>query len=214
MEYYIGIDPSINSTGICIQKYDGNKKISEYFIILKPNNSAKPLDKQLTKKEIIAQDSINNFEYMFYDKVDLNPYKDVNHFSEYWKSYNMISCTRTIKAIIKEFTKDNPTSIHIVIEGISYGSVQRTKSIFDLAGLNYLVREKFIEKDDIVFTIATPSEIKKFASGNGNCNKEVMVNLFMTVNSEFSVVPKVDDICDAWFMSNYAKILYEKNGES
>ena len=110
---------------------------------------------------------------------------------------------------IKEFTKDNPETIQIVIEGISYGSVQRTKSIFDLAGLNYLVREKFIEKEGINLTIAPPSEIKKFASGNGNCNKEVMVNLFMLSHQGFDIIPKVDDISDAWFMSNYAKKLYD-----
>lgn len=210
MEYFIGIDPSINSTGICIQKYDDNKKINEQFIIIKPDNKTKPKDKWLNKKEQIAEDKIFNFEYIFYDKMDLTPYKDMNHFSEYWKSYNMISCTRKIKEVIKEYTKDNPKKINIIIEGISYGSVQRTKSIFDLAGLNYLVREKFIEVDNITFTIVTPSEVKKFASGNGNCKKEIMVNLFLTSHPELNIIPKVDDISDAWFMSNYAKYIVEQ----
>ena len=165
----------------------------------------------LNKKEKTAQNSNIPFEYMFYDKIDLTPYKELNHFSEYWKSYNMISCTKTIKDIVKEFTKDNPETIEIVMEGISYGSVQRTKSIFDLAGLNYLVREKFIEKEGIHLTVAPPSEIKKFASGNGNCNKEVMINLFMLSHKEFEIIPKIDDISDAWFMSNYAIKIYKDN---
>lgn len=209
MQYFIGIDPSMNSTGICVQKYDGDSKIREEFIILKPGIKEKSEDKWLNKKEKEAQNSNIPFEYKFYNKMDLTPYKELNHFSEYWKSYNMISCTKQIKEIIKDFTKDNPEKIYIVMEGISYGSVQRTKSIFDLAGLNYLVREKFIEKENVLLTIAPPSEIKKFASGNGNCNKEVMINLFMVSHPEFSIIPKIDDISDAWFMSNYAKKIYD-----
>ena len=121
----------------------------------------------------------------------------------------MISCTNKIKEIIKEFTKDNPETIQIVIEGISYGSVQRTKSIFDLAGLNYLVREKFIEKEGINLTIAPPSEIKKFATGKGNANKEMMVNMFSYIFPNLQL-PKIDDICDAYFMANYASKLFER----
>jgi len=209
MQYFIGIDPSMNSTGICVQKYDGDKKLSEEFIILKPGDKDKPESKWLNKKEKLAQNSDLPFEYMFYDKMDLTPYKELYHYGEYWKSWNMCMCAKTIKDIVKEYTKDNPESVSIVIEGISYGSVQRTKSIFDLAGLNYLVREKFIGKDEYVFTIAPPSEIKKFASGNGNCNKETMINLFAISHKEFAIIPKVDDISDAWFMSNYAKKLYD-----
>lgn len=213
MQYFIGIDPSMNSTGICVEKYDGDTKIREDFIILKPGDKNKPESKWLVKKEKIAEDTLQDFQYCFYPKMDLTPYKELYHYFEYWKSWNMCQCAKTIKDIVKEWTKDNPETVCILIEGISYGSVQRTKSIFDLAGLNYLVREKFIRGDDYVFTVAPPSEIKKFASGNGNCNKETMVNLFMLSHSEYSVVPKVDDISDAWFMANYARQLWQKERE-
>lgn len=202
----------MNSTGICVQKYDGDEKIKEEFIILKPNNKLKPESKWLNRKEQLVQESNLPFEYMFYDKNDLTAYKEHYHFYEYWKSNNMISCANEIKNIVREFTKDDPETVQIVMEGISYGSVQRTKSIFDLAGLNYLVRENFIEKEGFYITIAPPSEIKKFASGNGNCNKEVMISLFMSSHPEFDIIPKIDDISDAWFMSNYAKKLYNENG--
>ena len=209
MKYFIGIDPSINSTGICIQKFDNNVKLHEDFIILKPVDKQKSESKWLNKKEKNAEDQLENFQYCFYPKIDLTPYKELNHFGEYWKSKNISVCAKTIKDIVKEWTKDNPEQICIVMEGISYGSSNRTKSIFDLAGLNYLIRDKFIERPDIIFTIATPSNIKKFASGNGNCNKDIIVNLFKQTHTEFDIVPKIDDISDAWFMSNYAKQLYE-----
>ena len=204
--YYVGIDPSMNSTGICIQKYDNDIKIKEDFIILKSVDERKDSSKWLTKKEKIAEEHIDNFLYLFYNKVDLTEFKTDNHLHEYWKSYNMCMCANTIKHIVNEFTKDNPSKIYLVMEGISYGSVQRTKSIFDLAGLNYLVREKFILQNGLFESIiATPSEIKQFASGNGNCNKEVMINLFIMSHPNFEILPKIDDIADAYYMSNYAK---------
>lgn len=211
MQYFIGIDPSMNSTGLCIKKYDGDVKIREDFIIIKPRDVDKPESKWLVKKERIAEESLDNFQYCFYPKIDLAPYKDLDtHFGEYWKSWNMIMCAKTIKDVIKEWTKDNPEEIWIVIEGISYGSSLKTKSIYDLAGLNYLIREKFIEKEGVVFNIATPAEVKKFASGKGNNNKDVMVNLFLASHKDFEIVPKNDDIADAFFMSGYAKNIHDK----
>ena len=34
----------------------------------------------------------------------------------------------------------------------------------------------------------------------------------MSSHPEFDIIPKIDDISDAWFMSNYAKKLYNENG--
>lgn len=206
MEYFVGIDPSINSTGICIQKCDDDLNlIREDFIILTH-------ERKLTKREIIARESILNFNYEFYDYEDLKTYKEYgdNHLLEWWKTSNMISCADKIFHIVREFTKDNPRNINIVIEGISYGSSIRTRSVFDLAGLNYLIREKFLNKEGIVLTIATPSEIKKFASGNGNCKKEIMVSLFKNSHEDLKIIPKIDDISDAWFMSNFALKIYKE----
>ena len=213
MQYFIGIDPSMNSSGICVLKFDGDTKIREDFIILKPYNNAKPLEKQLVKKEKIAQESLMNFEYLFYDSEDLKAYEDYGDYREYWKSYNMIRCAKKVKEIVHELTKDNPEEIHICIEGISYGSSLRTKSIYDLAGLNYLIREKFIEKDGITFSIATPAEIKKFATGKGNNQKDMVKDLFLAAHDELKIIPKVDDIADAYFMARYSQKLHIINNK-
>ena len=99
----------------------------------------------------------------------------------------------------------------IVIEGISYGSSIRTKSVFDLAGLNYLIRYKLIKAfDHSKFTIIPPSELKKFTTGKGNANKDTIVALFQLLYPNLSV-PKLDDIADAYFMSNYAKHMDDFN---
>jgi Holliday junction resolvasome RuvABC endonuclease subunit len=102
----------------------------------------------------------------------------------------------------------------IVQEGISYGSSIRTKSVFDLAGLNYMIRYKLLKllnnNDNLQLIIGTPSEIKKWVTGSGNCNKEIMIEMFKSIYSDFDI-PKVDDISDAYFMSLYAKKIFENN---
>ena len=70
MTYFIGIDPSINSTGICIQKFNEEEKISEDFIILKPGDKDIPESKWLTKKEKLAEEQLYNFQYCYkHDKM-------------------------------------------------------------------------------------------------------------------------------------------------
>ena len=110
---------------------------------------------------------------------------------------------------VKDNVSDKNVEIYVVQEGVSYGSTLKTKSVFDLAGLNFMIRERFLKDDRFHLTIATPSEIKKYSSGNGNCKKEVMIDLFKILYPDFDL-PKLDDICDAYFMASYAKYLYDK----
>ena len=49
MEIFVGIDPSLNSTGLCLQFYEDNKMVKDIFYIIKPN--------KLTKREQVAQDT-------------------------------------------------------------------------------------------------------------------------------------------------------------
>ena len=82
--------------------------------------------------------------------------------------------------------------------------------MFDLAGLNYLLRNTFINSNICnYFIIAAPSEIKKFATGKGNASKEMMVSMFSCIFPDLQL-PKIDDICDAYFMANYASKLFEQ----
>lgn len=202
MDVFVGIDPSLNSTGLCILKYDNEEKVSEYFVIIKPD--------KLSKKELIAQDKYLFFDYVLYDKIDLKEFEDNNHKHEYYKTQNFISALNKIIDIIKENTSPND-KVFILQEGISYGSTLRTKSVFDLAGLNYMIRDRIIKLLsnrylDSNYIIATPQNIKKYASGAGNCKKDIMINLFKVLYPDFDL-PKIDDICDAYFMASYARYL-------
>lgn len=207
-DIYVGIDPSINSTGICILTYKNNELYKENFYIVKPN--------KLTKKE--QQISIKNFEYKLYEKYDLSEFKSENRIEEYYKTLNFIAIVDNIFYCVKTFTKKHKdATIYICQEGISYGSTIRTKSVFDLAGLNFMIRQKFCTydkkelKNKLLFFIGTPGEIKKFATGKGNANKELMKLCFSSIHKDLTIIPKYDDLADAYFMANYAKYVKENS---
>ena len=56
----------------------------------------------------------------------------------------MVEVVNTIYDLILNEVKKYSAIVNVVIEGISYGSSIRTKSVFDLAGLNYMIRYKLI----------------------------------------------------------------------
>ena len=56
----------------------------------------------------------------------------------------------------------------------------------------------------IELIVGTPGEIKKFATGNGNANKDLILSCFKLIYPELDL-PKLDDIADAYFMGMFAK---------
>jgi Holliday junction resolvasome RuvABC endonuclease subunit len=203
---FIGIDPSLNSTGLTFLHFDNEIKIREQFYIIKPD--------KLTKKEEKAEKETDNFNYKVYLKHDLSKYKEENHLYEFYKTMNMFVVIQFIYDIIIDECQKNifetELDIYIVMEGISYGSSIRTKSVFDLAGLNYLIRYKILNTlSNAHLTIVPPSELKKFTTGKGNANKDVIINLFSVLYPNFKL-PKLDDIADSFFMALYAKKIYEE----
>lgn len=204
---YVGIDPSINSTGITIARYENDVEVEIKFYIIKNG--------KLTKRESAANDAIDNFEYIIYNKIDLTQFKDDNHVFEYYKTKNMVEVVNTIYDLILNEVKKYTSVVNVVIEGISYGSSIRTKSIFDLAGLNYMIRYKLITSDiqHLNLSIATPSNIKKYATGKGNANKESIMTIFKYIFPEMQNIPKLDDIADSYFMAMFSRDIECKNTE-
>ena len=204
---YVGIDPSINSTGITIARYENNVEVEIKFYIIKNG--------KLTKRESAANDSIDNFEYIIYNKIDLTQFKDDNHVFEYYKTKNMVEVVNTIYDLILNEVKKYSAIVNVVIEGISYGSSIRTKSVFDLAGLNYMIRYKLITSDiqHLNLSIATPSNIKKYTTGKGNANKESIMTIFKYIFPEMQNIPKLDDIADSYFMAMFSRDIECKNTE-
>lgn len=64
----------------------------------------------------------------------------------------------------------------ITIEGFSYGS--KGRSVFDIAYLGWRIREELERlrtEDNIPWLEVPPSQLKKFATGQGNANKEIIL---------------------------------------
>lgn len=203
MNVFIGIDPSINSTGMTIRTDTGFCR----FFIIKGD--------KLTKKEKNAQ--LNNyeiFEYCLYQKENV---KDTNnaHERELAKAHNLSTIADTIYNIIEELLQQlrktgTIDSVTICMEGISYGSIH-SAAVMDLAGLNYLIRDR-LHHHTIVGTllVTPPAEVKRFYTGSGNANKQLMISTFKGSFPDFDL-PKLDDIADSDSMAKYARNWFETN---
>lgn len=176
----IGIDPSINSTGICINK----DNCYTYYII----------SSKMTKK-------MENFTH---SKVKFLPYNKESYTDmeysdkETVKSNNLYNIVKIIEDLIKKYKPDN-----IIMEGISYGSTSGS-ALVDLSGLNYMIRMVCINSQ-IPFTIVSPSGLKKFVCANGQADKELIIESWKKMDKNIQDISdiKIDDLADAFFLSNH-----------
>ena len=201
-ELYVGIDPSINSTGITINIWEDNSLFTEVFYIIKGN--------KLTKKEqkVTEDDDLKAVIYSTYEKIDIKDADD-SHELELIKTKNLLNIVNVISHIITVYSK-HCDKIYVGMEGLSYGSSARTRSIYELAGLNYLIRNELMTKHMCKLYILPPTEVKKFATGIGNCSKDAVINVFSSIFPHLLKIPKIDDIADSWFICNYVRDITKK----
>ena len=176
----IGVDPSINSTGICVS--DGKKYT--YYIIT---------SKMTRKMEAFSHKYIHLVPYEKTETKDLE-YTE----KESVKTRNFANICEKVRSIIKKHKPDN-----IKMEGVSYGSTG-SAALVDLSGLNFMLRQLFlIEK--VPFVIVSPSQNKKFAVANGSADKDIMIDAWKRMDSNISDVSdiKIDDLADSFFLACY-----------
>lgn len=182
----IGIDPSLNSTGICINK---NGKCTYYIIVSK-----------MTRK--MAEFKNDYIHIISYPKSDTN--KKTNRYDviEENKARNIYNICSIIGDIIKQYKNE---CVCVYMEGVSYGSVG-SAALVDLSGLNFALRNVFIE-ESVPFCIVSPSQNKKAATGNGAADKELMVFSWLMVEKHLKNIKdiKIDDLADAFFLSNFER---------
>lgn len=178
----IGIDPSLNSTGICINN-DG--KCSYFLIVSKMTKKMELFDNQYIK-------------LIKYEKKDVNKKENSYEIIEKNKANNIYNICEVINNILKNYN-----DCHVFMEGVSYGSLG-SAALVDLSGLNFAIRNVLI-KNNIQFTIVSPSQNKKFATGNGSADKEMMIFSWLKIEKHLKDIKeiKIDDLADAYFLSNY-----------
>lgn len=180
MDVVMGIDPSINSTGVCITTNNKDK----YILI--PG--------KLTKK--MREFRSDYIDIICYNKA--NPQGGGYEEKEYIKTCNIYAICEILEnlIIINHVT-------HVNMEGISYGSVG-SAALADLAGLNFAIR-CMLKRNNISFTTVPPTGLKKFAVANGSADKDLMVYAWKTVQPQIRDITniKVDDLADSYFLAHY-----------
>lgn len=174
----IGIDPSINSTGICVNK--NNKNV--YYNIV---------SKRTKKLEKFNSKYIN---ILFYEK---NADKTLNYNEkEVEKAKNILYICNFIKKIIK---KHKPTVV--IMEGLSYGS---NGQLGDLGGLNFSIRMVLLEMG-VKFVIVPPTTWKKQQLGIAGAEKDIIVKAWKNIDKNIANIDeiKLDDLADSYFLAHF-----------
>lgn len=185
----IGIDPSINSTGVCVLE-DSNPPI--YYLI----------PSKLTKRN--RENPHERITILPYVKEKADK-RDPYFIKERCKIHNMMQICRILKDILISHKPQR-----VVMEGISYGSYG-SAALADLAGLNFCMRSAVLEAcPDCELIIASPMSVKMQAVGSGAAGKEVMIDGWTALDPPIRDLldsgKKIDDLADAYFLANYKEI--------
>ena len=180
----IGIDPSMNSTGICV-KQDLKTK---YYIVTS----------HMTKKMVKFDADQKNIKYLPYEKTQVTGLEYAE--KETAKANNVYNICQQIKATLKKHKPDI-----VVMEGVSYGSIG-SAALVDLAGLQFAIRMVLIDLK-IPFKIVTPMHLKSVAVGIGSADKAIMVDAWKRLDAKmnYNFEVKVDDLADAFFLARCAE---------
>lgn len=107
---------------------------------------------------------------------------------------NVLKIRDKIKYIINLY---KPSEIHI-----EQPAFRACGSIVDLSGLYYVICELAYDRD-IKVKIIQPTKLKKWVTGNGQAEKDVMVDAFLRLNPDMKLDIKIDDLADAYFLAKY-----------
>jgi Holliday junction resolvasome RuvABC endonuclease subunit len=213
MSIFIGIDLSLNSTGICIIREDGNKIVS----IFKTENN---IEKIFTRDDHFSL--LNNCGEV---NIILEP-KSKQEEAEYHirERSKISSFIRLTDLIINSIKNEIGEETYIAMEGISFGSTGN--SLIDISMATGILRKELIERlggNTDKFFVFSPTAIKKFA-GKGNFKKIDMFDAIIKesdLNSEFinilrnnremCVTPKgivkkpIEDMIDSFWVARFLK---------
>lgn len=164
----MGLDLSINSTGVCIRT-DSDC----IYKIITPH---------ITRSMRRSDDEI--LEHIEYQKSDND-------------DHNIYMIKEAIRSLIKEYNIS-----HVTLEAPALQA--KGRSVITLAGLNYSIRQMLLE-EKIPFDTVQPSALKKWFTGNGKADKNLMCHCWRALepHSKQWKSIKVDDIADAYALAHF-----------
>lgn len=95
----------------------------------------------------------------------------------------------------------------VVIEGYSFNSFGK---VFDIAELSGIIKYE-LWKNKIHFIEVPPNTLKKFVTGKGNSDKNIMMQ---KAYKQWGIEFTDDNVCDAFYLAKYGHANFEelKNG--
>ena len=196
----VGIDYSITSPAICLQRYgpdtfDRNLFISCSSFCYSSSNTHFERDGQEKIK-------LDNIEVMRYP-IDWKSQEERHDILSNW----VLDCIKTEYPIHQYF---------VVLEDYAYS--RHNGRMLSMAENVGLLKHK-LWKDNYSFVCVSPSKLKKFASGKGNANKEYMYEAFLSqgnsdIKKQFGtkgnkIGSPVSDIVDSYYLCKMGEELYK-----
>lgn len=183
----IGVDPSMNSTGICIDE-DGNHIY--YLLATHP-----------TKKAIEAtrnDDTLCLVQIRKETSPTGTKSKRKSVFAAINTTANIAYMTDAIDDIIRCHQPD-----YVVIEAPAFAAKGR---VSDLSGLNHAIRLACLRADIPCYPIA-PTTVKAATVGNGHATKDMVIATWSVLEPKakewIDKGIKVDDLADAWALASF-----------
>jgi crossover junction endodeoxyribonuclease RuvC len=101
--------------------------------------------------------------------------------------------------IMVDVSSEVPKNTKLVcIEGLSFGS--KGNSLAQMGALHYLVR-LFLYHNKINYKIVTPTQLKKFVTGSGKVQKNLML---LKIYKKWGIEFSDDNIADAYALARFA----------
>lgn len=113
----------------------------------------------------------------------------------------MLRLTTIVDDLVRPLPK-NTTGL-VAIEGLAFAA-RNTSSLSQLSGLNYMLRDAILNRDDLAFKliVVAPTSLKKFVTGKGNCQKDLM---FLKTYKRWKLTFTDNNLCDAHGLARIAE---------
>jgi len=181
-ELIIGIDPSLNCTGICVRYKDYEK----FYVVTSHK-----------EKRFITDCENHNINYIYCEIPKKSHNSSTDALNE---TRRIIYISKQISAVVgSEIALNRVCDCLVRMEGCALRALGKVESLF---ALQHIIRERLIELG-VNIEIRTPSNNKKLFTGKGNANKELMVSTFLQEHKELTDITAkfLDDIADAYSLT-------------
>jgi len=217
----VGIDLSFNSTGITIKEFIDKKPLNISFHRLIFDDESNKIKKYVPKQIF----NVNQYTYRLPTNISV---KDIildesEFYSEDQATITLkaMVCTKRISEIIVKKIHEingNKINLYVNIEGFimpSITGINQFKGLSGLIMLQGMLRYDLIKLklspvmniDNFKLFITSPSDLKKWFTGNGSADKQEMLTNFINIYRgnillpDTSTLDKINDVIDSFALS-------------